>query len=52
MATIARGFAVVTTEDGGLLRSVDAVSPGDEVTVQVVDGALDAIVAELRRRAA
>jgi exodeoxyribonuclease VII large subunit len=52
MATIARGFAVVTTEDGGLVRSVDAVSPGDEVTVQVVDGALDAIVAELRRRAA
>ena len=50
MATIARGFAVVTTEDGALVGSVATVSPGDEIAVHVSDGTLDAIVAELRRK--
>ena len=43
MATIARGFAIVTGEDGVLIGSVAAVSPGDEITVHVSDGALEAV---------
>jgi len=52
MATIARGFAVVTREDGVPVMSVSAVSPGDEITVHVSDGALDAVVEERRRKTA
>ncbi len=50
LGTIARGFAVVTREDGALVASVTAVSPGDEITVHVSDGALDAVVEERRRK--
>ncbi len=51
MATIARGFAIVTGEDGALISSVTAASPGDEITVHVSDGALEAVVEERRRNA-
>jgi len=51
MATIARGFAIVTGEDGALVGSIAAVSPGDEITVHVSDGALAAVVEERRRNA-
>jgi len=52
LATIARGFAVVTREDGALVASVSAAGPGDEITVHVSDGALDAVVEERRRKEA
>ena len=52
LATIARGFAVVTREDGALVASVSCVSQGDEITVHVVDGSLEAVVAERRRTGA
>ena len=50
MATIARGFAVVTREDGALVASITGASPGDEITVHVSDGALEAVVEERRRK--
>jgi len=49
MATIARGFAVVIRDDGALVGSIAAVSPGDDITVHVSDGTLDAVVEERRR---
>ena len=37
-----RGYAVVTHQDGRLVRSVGQVSPGDRLKVQVSDGQFDA----------
>ncbi len=50
MATIARGFAIVTGDDGALVGSITSVFPGDEITVHVSDGALEAVVEERRRK--
>ncbi len=52
LATIARGFAVVTRKDGALVASVAAAVPGDEITVHVSDGSLEAVVEERRRKEA
>lgn len=35
-----RGWSIVTTEEGGVLRSVDSARPNDKVKVQLADGAL------------
>jgi exodeoxyribonuclease VII large subunit len=51
LATISRGFAIVTGEDGALVGSITSVFPGDEITVHVSDGALEAVVEERRRNA-
>ncbi len=40
LATVARGYALVTKEDGTLVRSVTQVQPGDRVDAQVGDGRL------------
>lgn len=41
-----RGFSVAFRPDGGVLKSVDEVSPGDEVTLRVSDGEIRTRVAE------
>jgi exodeoxyribonuclease VII large subunit len=40
LATVARGYALVTKEDGTLVRSVAQVQPGERVDAQVGDGRL------------
>ncbi|HQW36434.1 MAG TPA: exodeoxyribonuclease VII large subunit, partial [Thermoflexales bacterium] len=37
-ATLARGYAIVTRENGAIVRSVRNVKPGDNVRVRVSDG--------------
>jgi exodeoxyribonuclease VII large subunit len=39
-----RGLAVVTRSDGGIVRSVQDVRPGDEMMVRVSDGTLRVVV--------
>ena len=38
LATVARGYALVTKEDGTLVRSVAQVQAGDRLEAQVADG--------------
>ena len=40
LATVARGYAILTGEDGRLLRSVAQASPGDRVQARLPDGHL------------
>ena len=40
LATVARGYALITKEDGTLVRSVAQVQPGERVDAQVGDGRL------------
>ena len=40
LATVARGYALITKEDGTLVRSVTQVQPGERVDAQVGDGRL------------
>src|SRR5207245_11586862 len=49
IATIARGFAVVSRRDGELVDRVDAVRPGDPIGIRVSDGTLDGFVWTIRR---
>ncbi len=44
LAVLKRGFAVVTTLQGDLVRSVSQVKPGDALNVRVADGAIPAQV--------
>ncbi len=39
-----RGYALVSTTDGQLVRSVEILSPGDRVTTRLHDGAFDSVV--------
>jgi exodeoxyribonuclease VII large subunit len=43
-AVLARGFAVVSTPGGSLIRSVDQVSSGDLLNIRVSDGSFGAAV--------
>ena len=45
LATVARGYALVTREDGTLIRSVEQVRPGDAVSARLSDGTLKLRVA-------
>ena len=40
LATVARGYALVTKEDGTLVRSVTQVQSGDAVDARLADGTL------------
>jgi exodeoxyribonuclease VII large subunit len=39
-----RGFALVTDSEGRIVRSKDAVGPGDPLTIEVSDGQVGATV--------
>ena len=43
-ATLSRGYAIVRTENGRIVRSVGQVKAGEEVDVQVADGRFPATV--------
>lgn len=40
LATLARGYSILKTEDGRVLRSAQAVQPGDSLTARLADGKL------------
>jgi len=44
LATVGRGYALATSTDGQLLRSIQQVSPGQTVHIQLGDGRLQAEV--------
>ena len=49
MATIARGFAIVSRRDGVLVDHVEAVRPRDAITILVSDGTVEGVVSGTRR---
>ncbi len=44
--TLRRGFALVTDADGGVVRSVRAVAPGDRLDLRLADGTATVLVEE------
>jgi len=42
LSVLARGYSVVTTEDGKVLKEASSVKPGDEIHVRLQHGELDA----------
>lgn len=46
--TVARGYAIVRTTQGQLIRDADAVSRGDAIELQVARGRLDATVTKVQ----
>lgn len=44
LATLRRGYAVLSDADGSLFSSVEAIDPGSAVTIRVADGRINATV--------
>jgi len=49
-AILSRGYAVVRSEDGSIVSSVDDLSPGDSFGVALADGEVSADVTDVRPR--
>jgi len=47
-ATLARGYAIVRTTDGRVIRSAATVSAGEDVQATLADGSLDLVVKRIR----
>ncbi len=45
-AVLKRGYAIITQDDGSLVRSVGQVQPGDTIHIQLSDGKIDARTVE------
>jgi len=41
LATVARGYAMIATADGSVVRSIGQVQPGEQVTARLQDGRLE-----------
>ena len=41
LKVLGRGYAIVRHEDGGVVRSVKEVMPGERLTLRVTDGTID-----------
>ncbi|NBI32454.1 exodeoxyribonuclease VII large subunit, partial [Enterorhabdus sp. P55] len=44
LAVLARGFSIARDGSGAVVRSVEAVAPGDALAVTVADGELDCLI--------
>jgi exodeoxyribonuclease VII large subunit len=51
LKVLERGYAIATDAAGNVLRSVDAVSPGDIMSVRLLDGSLGALVKDKSKNA-
>ena len=49
LKVLERGYAIATDAAGNVLRSVDSVSPGDIVSVRLLDGSLGTLVKDKRK---
>ena len=49
LAVLGRGYAIARTEDGAVVKSVEAAPPGTAVDVAVADGVLACRVEQARR---
>jgi len=49
LAVLARGFAVVSRPEDGLVTSIDQVAPGDKIKVRLLKGSLNCMVLETSR---
>jgi exodeoxyribonuclease VII large subunit len=47
LRVLQRGYAIVTTEDGGVLRSASTISPGDSVKIRLSSGAAGATIVQV-----
>ena len=50
LKVLTRGYAMASTEDGSVLRSVRQVKPGDCVNVSLGDGSLQACVTDVKEK--
>ena len=50
LKVLTRGYAMASTEDGSVLRSVRQVKPGDSVNVSLGDGSLQACVTDVKEK--
>jgi exodeoxyribonuclease VII large subunit len=48
LATLDRGYAIVTAPDGAVLREAASLRPGDRVTARLAHGGFSAQVVELQ----
>jgi len=48
-ATLGRGYSIVTTESGEVVRSAAGVLPGDALAIELADGTVDATATGVRR---
>ena len=46
LKVLSRGYAMVQTEENSLVRSVNQVKPGDQLSVLVSDGSLSVVVSD------
>ncbi len=46
LGVLDRGYSLTRSADGGIVRRLDDVTPGDHVTTQVVDGSFSSVVCE------
>ena len=49
MKVLTRGYSMARTESGMVLRSVDQVTPGEQIAISLSDGIVSATVMETRR---
>jgi exodeoxyribonuclease VII large subunit len=47
LRVLERGYAIVTTADGGVVRSAASVTPGDNVNIRLSSGSAGAIIKEV-----
>ena len=52
LSPLRRGYALVRTAQGGILRSVGQTAPGREIEVRLADGLLAAVVGSVSPDAA
>jgi exodeoxyribonuclease VII large subunit len=50
-ATLDRGYAIVTSEGGAVVRSAADVSAGDRLAIELADATVDATTTAVHRRA-
>jgi exodeoxyribonuclease VII large subunit len=51
-ATLSRGYSVVSTGDGAVVRSAGDVSTGDLLAIELADGTVDVTATDVRQRVA
>ena len=51
LKVLTRGYALVQTGEGQVLRSIKQVSPGDNISIKITDGSLSASVTQIKEEA-